>query len=159
MLFRSACGEADAPHHRPDEAPARVHGVPVGTRRTGITYSQPWSAQGTRTQTLQFCSTKCHRRTPSEAVPSESSPTTRVQDARLAAAAADGRVWRPCGASHPVTATQIAYFATLGFSRVLQTTGASMGLACASRLGNAIDLIETTHFQGRRTFTSRRCIL
>ena len=45
---------------------------------------------------------------------------------------------------------------TLGFSRVLQATGASMGLACASRLGNAIDLIETTHFQGSRTFISKK---
>ena len=65
----------------------------------------------------------------------------------------------------PCDSDSIAYFVlgrvskmadrSLGFSRVLQTTGASMGLACASRLGNAIDLIETTYFQGRRTFISK----
>ena len=67
----------------------------------------------------------------------------------------------------PCDSDSIAYFAprqskmadrTLGFSRVLQATGASMGLACASRLGNAIDLIETTHFQGSRTFISNNII-
>ena len=55
----------------------------------------------------------------------------------------------------PCDSDSIAYFVlcaqaskmadrSLGFSRVLQTTGASMGLACASRLGNAIDLSSSS---------------